>query len=381
MLQYELTDEQKMLRDSMSRIARDKIVPIAEENEERHDFAWKVQEIGREIGIFGIPFPEAYGGSGGGMFAFVIALEEIGKACAISSIIMANQALASMPILVGGSEEQKLKYLPPLCSGEWVGTFSLTEPGAGSDAAAVSTKAVRNGDYYTINGRKCFNSHADVADVLSVFAKTEPGAGVKGISAFVFEAKKTPGFSVPRKENKMGMGGSTTCEVLYEDCKVPKENLLGQENRGFSIAMKTLDATRPAVAAVGLGLAHGALEDAIKYSKERVQFGKPIASFQGIQWMLADMAMKVEAARQIVYKAAALCDQGSPKAGLFGAMAKCIATDNAMSVSTDAVQIFGGYGYMKDYPVERRMRQAKKLQIVEGTNQIQRVVISGQILS
>ncbi len=380
MTQYHLTEEQQMLRDSVSRIAREKLANIAEENDEKSDVPWKAIEICRENQLFGLPFPEIYGGAGGGIFGLVIALEQLARVCAVTSLAVATQALAAMPILIAGNEEQKKKYLPKLSSAEWIGAFSMTEPGAGSDAGALSTRAVLDGDDYIINGRKCFNTHADVADILTVLAKTASNAGVKGISAFIFASKNARGFSTPRKEKKMGFNGSTTCEVLYEDCKVPKSNLLGEENKGFSIAMRTLDKTRPAVAAVGLGLSQGALEDAIRYSKERVQFGKPISSFQGIQWMLADMAMKVEAARQVTYKAAALADQDSPEAGLLGAMAKCIATDCGMSVSADAVQIFGGYGYMKDYPVERRMRQAKLLQIVEGTNQIQRVVISGHIL-
>ena len=295
-------------------------------------------------------------------------------------MVALNHELAATPILIAGTEEQKKKYISRVASGETYMAFALTEPDAGSDVAGMKTKAVDMGDYYLVNGAKRYISFAADSDVITLFAKTDTSKGLKGISAFIVE-KNWPGITVGRHEDKMGFRSLQASEVYFDDVKIPKENLLGKEGSGFKTAMLTFDATRPLVASVGIGLAQGALDDAIEYAKVRVQFGKPISENQGLQWMMADMAMKIEAARQLVYKAACLVDQDDVSAPKFSAMCKCFATDVAMSVATDAVQICGGSGYMKEYPFEQRMRDAKLLQIVEGTNQIQRIVISSYLLA
>lgn len=377
--QYRFSEEQEMLRKTVERLAKEKIAPRAAEIDARGEFPQDIFELLRQNEIIGIPYPTEYGGFNGGTLTFAMVTEELAKVCGSSSMIPLTQDLGAMPIVIGGTHEQKKKYLSPIARGEYHGAFALTETNAGSDVAAMQTKAVREGDSYLVNGRKCFISYSNIADVISLFAKTDPNAGTKGISAFILETK-TPGFSIGKVEDKMGFKGVPNCEVILENVRIPKSNLLGKEGEGFKIAMTTLDRTRPLVGAVGVGLAQGALDYAIRYAKERVQFGRPIATFQGLQFMMADMAMQIEAARQLVYKASAMIDEGSSEIAVIGAMAKCFATDVCMKVTVDAVQILGGYGYMKDYPTERMMRDAKMLQIVEGTNQIQRVVIASRIL-
>ncbi|MBW2617828.1 MAG: acyl-CoA dehydrogenase family protein, partial [Deltaproteobacteria bacterium] len=343
-------------------------------------------ELLKEAGLFGADFPEAYGGSEMGMVALTLAIEEIAKVCASTAIILLDQELGAMPIFLAGSDEQKARWLPQLASGESLVSFALTEPGAGSDVSNLRTQAVRQGDEYVINGRKVFISHGDVAAYCCVACVTDPEAPPQKGQAIIVVEQGTPGFSVGKKENKLGIRASTTCELIFEDCRAPAQNLLGAEGDGFAILMKTLDFTRVPVAIQAVGIAQGALEYAVEYAKERIQFGKPIFEMQGLSWMLADMAAKTEAARQLTYKAAAVY-QDLPKdlsrvpkeAVRLSAMAKLIAAETAMEVTTNAVQVLGGYGYVKDYPVERMMRDAKITQIYEGTSQIQKIIIASTL--
>lgn len=385
---YDLTEEQRMFRDTIRRMAQEKIAPRAAEVDRTDQFPWDILNLFRENNLMGLAFPEEYGGSGADLMTICLAAEEIGRVSLAIAMIIGQQELAALPILLGGTEEQKKKYVPQLASGEQMAAFALTEPGAGSDNASMTTKAILDGDHYVINGTKCFITNGDNAHVVTLFAKTDLSAkGVSGISAFIVE-KGTPGFSVGKLEDKMGTRGVAAAELIFEDCKVPKENLLGgKEGLGFYVAMMTLDCTRPMVGAFAVGLAQGALDHAIKYAKERVQFGKPIAKFQGIQWKLADMAIEIEAARQLVYHAACIVDRDRKDTAKFGkemtvlgAAAKCFASDIAMRVVIDAAQVFGGYGYMKDYPMERFIRDARLMQVVEGTNEIQRIVIASRLL-
>ena len=372
---FELTEEQQMIRDTVRRIADNEVARRAAEIDAKGEFPWDIKELFQEYGLFGIDIPEEYGGTGIDHLALCLAEEEIARQCTSSSLILQVQALAASVIVIGGGDEQKKQYLPPLASGEKLGAFCLTEPGAGSDASAMSTRARRVGDKYVLNGLKHFISNGGVADTYCVFAMTDPEKGVRGISAFVVE-KTFPGFKVGKTEEKMGIRGSPTTEILFEDCEVPAENLLGNEGDGFRIAMKCLDKSRPVIAAQAVGIAQGALDYATKYAKERVQFGKPIAALQGIQFMLAEMTTLVEAARSLTYRAAALVDKGTAEVPLMSAACKLFASDVAMKVTVDAVQIAGGFGYTKDLPLERYMRDAKITQIYEGTNQIQKVVIA-----
>jgi alkylation response protein AidB-like acyl-CoA dehydrogenase len=331
------------------------------------------------MGLLGLSVPETYGGFSQGHIYVCLAVEEIAKACVTSSLIVQVQSLGWHPILIGGSEKQKTKYGPSVASGKALTAFGLTEAGAGSDAAAMKTKAIKAGNKYIINGSKCFISNGPIADVVSLFAMTDSGKGVKGISAFVVE-KNFPGFSVAKWESKMGIKGSPTGEIVFEEMEVPAENLIGEEGQGFTYAMKTLDTSRPVIAAQAVGLAQGALEAATRYAKERIQFGRPIANFQGISWMLADMAAQIEAARAVTYMAADLVDLEDPRKTYLSACCKLMASDVAVRVTTDALQIAAGYGYMTEYPFERMMRDAKVTQIYEGTNQIMKLVISREIL-
>lgn len=331
------------------------------------------------MGLLGLAVPEEYGGNKQGHLYTCLAVEEIAVACVSSSLIVQGQALGWEPILIGGTEEQKKKYGPIVASGEKIISFGLTEPGAGSDSGAMATRAVKKGDRYVINGTKCFITNGPVANLITIFAMTDASKGVKGISAFVVPTE-TPGFSVAKWEKKMGIKGSPTGELVFEDVEVPAENLVGEEGKGFVYAMKTLDTSRPVIGAQACGLARGALEQAIKYAKERVQFGRPIGSFQGIGWMLADMAAEIDAARSLVYQAARLVDEDSPNKSYLSACSKLVASDVAMRVTTNALQIAGGYGYMREYPFERMMRDAKITQIYEGTNQIMKLVISRELL-
>ena len=383
-MSYELNDEQRMLRDMVRRLAQDKIAPGAAERDESAEFPWDVVELFRENGLYGCDFKERYGGSAMGLLAFCLAVEEVAKVCASSAVVLLCHELGCMPILLAASEEQKEAWLPGLASGQHTAAFGLTEPGAGSDVGSLTTRAVKKGDKYILNGRKQFISHADVSQYVCMACRTDPDVPAQkgGLSIIVVE-KGAPGFAIGKHEDKMGIRASSTCEVLLEDCEVPAANLLGKEGDGFAILMKTLDFTRPCVAAQALGIAQGALDFAAAYAKERQQFNKPLISFQGLAWMLADMDTKTEAARQLVYKTASVFEKVpkdlsrvSTEAIRLSAMAKLFASETAMSVATDAVQILGGYGYTKDYPVERMMRDAKITQIYEGTSQVQKIVIA-----
>jgi alkylation response protein AidB-like acyl-CoA dehydrogenase len=383
---YELTEEQVMLKDTISRLAKEQLAPGAEERDIKGEFAWDAADILRENGLFGADFPEKYGGSEMGLLSLCLIVEETAKVCASTSVILMVHELGTMPIFLAGNDEQKEKYLPKLATGENLIAFGLTEPNAGSDVSGLRTKAVKDGNDYVLNGTKMFISHADVADVICIAARTDTTVpGHKGTGIFIVE-KGTPGLGIGKHENKLGIRGSSTVEIILEDVKVPGENMLGAEGQGFAIIMKTLDLTRIPVAAQGVGIAQGALDYAVSYTKERSQFGKPIFSFQGLQWMMVDMATQVEAARLLTYKAASMFEKipknldRLPKDMIrASAMAKLYAADTAMKVTTDAVQLLGGYGYVKEYPVERMMRDAKITQIYEGTSQIQKVVIAGTL--
>lgn len=385
-MQYDLTEEQLMLKETVARIAREQVAPGAEMRDEEARFPWDMVEVLKENALFGADFPEAYGGSEMGLLALCLMIEELAKVCASTAVILLVHELGTMPIFLAGSQAQKEKYLPRLAAGEALVAFGLTEPNAGSDVSGLRTRAVRDGDTYLINGSKIFISHADVAELICVAARTDTSVpGHKGTGMFVVE-KGTPGLSIGKREKKLGLRASSTVEVVLEDVRVPAANLLGDERSGFHILMKTLDITRIPVAAQAVGIAQGALDYAVNYTKERQQFGKPLFSFQGLQWMMADMATRVEAARQLTYKAAALfekvpknLDRVSKEMIRHSAMAKMFAADTAMQVTTDAVQLLGGYGYVKEYPVERMMRDAKITQIYEGTSQIQKIVISSTL--
>jgi alkylation response protein AidB-like acyl-CoA dehydrogenase len=374
-MNYFLTEEQKMIKDLAAQVAKEKIAPIAAEFDESGEFPWEVVKTLAKADLYRVFIPTEYEGLGGGIMEMALVVEELSKACGGIALCYAASGLGTIPIILFGTEEQKKKYLPRLAAGEILGAFALTEANAGSDAAGVKTKAIADGDNYIMNGTKQWISNGGEAFIYTVIALTDPTRGVRGSSAILVE-KDTPGFTFGKKENKMGIRGSTTRELIFQDCKVPKANLLGKEGMGFLVAMKTLDQSRPGVAAQALGIAQGALDKAVEYSRERVQFGKPISSFQGMQFMLADMATQVEAARALTYYAARTIDSGEKDVAKIASMAKVFASDTAMRVTTDAVQVFGGYGYMKEYPVEKMMRDAKITQIYEGTNQIQREVIA-----
>ena len=381
MPQDPLTPEQREIRDLVRDLARERIAPRAAEIDKSAEFPWDVVELFRENDIFGILFDEEYGGIGASALMALVAIEEVSKVCATSGLIIAVQELGSLGLKLAGNDEQKQRYLPRLASGEWLAAYALTEPGSGSDSAAMRTTARRDGDDYVLDGGKRFITNAGVADLYTVFAKTDADAGHSGTSAFVVEAD-SPGFEVGRIEPKMGIKGSTTGEIFFNDCRVPAANLLGEEGDGFRIAMRILDRSRPGIGAQGLGLAQGATDYALEYAKSRETMGKPIGEHQLIAGMLADMETRCEAARGLLYKCGQLIDEGAEGAELtkISAMAKLYCSDVAMDVTTDAVQILGGYGYIQEYPVERMMRDAKITQIYEGTNQIQRLVIAREML-
>jgi alkylation response protein AidB-like acyl-CoA dehydrogenase len=376
-----LTEEQREIRELVRTIARERIAPRAAEIDKSGEFPWDVVEVFRQNDLFGIMFDEAYGGIGSSSLLTFVTIEELSKVCATSGLIIAVQELGSLGIKLAGTEEQKQRFLPRLASGEWLAAYALTEPGSGSDSAAMRTNARREGDEYVLSGGKRFITSAGVASVYVVFAKTEPEVGHGGISAFVVEAD-SPGFEVGRIEPKMGIKGSTTGEVFFNDCRIPAANLLGAEGEGFKLAMRILDRSRPGIGAQGLGLAQGATDYAVDYAKSRETMGKPIGEHQLIAGMLADMETKCEAARGLLYKVGRLIDDGEdgPELTKLSAMAKLYCTDVAMEVTTDAVQVLGGYGYIQEYPVERMMRDAKITQIYEGTNQIHRLVIAREML-
>jgi alkylation response protein AidB-like acyl-CoA dehydrogenase len=376
-----LSDEQREVRELVRTIARDRVAPRAAEIDKSGEFPWDIVEVFRENDLFGVLFDEAYGGIGESSLLAFVTIEELSKVCATSGVIVAVQELGSLGIKLAGTEEQKQRYLPRLASGEWLAAYALTEPESGSDSAAMRTTARREGDEYVLNGGKRFITNAGVASVYVVFAKSDPQAGHGGISAFIVEAD-APGFEVGRIEPKMGIKGSTTGELFFNDCRIPAANLLGSEGEGFKLAMRILDRSRPGIGAQGLGLAQGATDYAVDYAKSRETMGKPIGQHQLIAGMLADMETKCEAARGLLYKVGRMIDEGDtgPELTKLSAMAKLYCTDVAMEVTTDAVQVLGGYGYISEYPVERMMRDAKITQIYEGTNQIQRLVIAREML-
>lgn len=378
-MDYLLTDEQKMVRELSRKIAEEKIKPVAAKYDQSEEYPWDMIKVIADAGLFGLFIPQEYGGLGTNVLNLCIATEELSRACGGIAVCYAASALGTFPILLFGNEEQKKKYLPDLASGKKIAAFGITEPEAGSDASATKTAAKKEGDYYILNGLKHFITNGGDAQIYVIIAMTDKSRGARGASAFIVE-KDTPGFAFGKKEEKLGIRASSTRELIFTDCKIPKENLLSKEGMGFIVTMKTFDMSRPGVAAQALGIAQGALDVAVKYAKERQQFGKSISTFQGIQWMLADMATQVEAARALVYACAREIDAGAKDVGKDSAMAKLYASDAAMRVTTDAVQVLGGYGYMRDYPVEKFMRDAKITQIYEGTNQIQRNIIALQLI-
>ncbi|MFK2825641.1 acyl-CoA dehydrogenase [Bacillus sp. B190/17] len=377
-MNFQLTEEHEMIRKMVRDFAKNEVEPTAAERDEEERFDMEIFRKMAELGLTGIPWPEEYGGIGSDYLAYCIAVEELSRVCASTGVTLsAHTSLAGWPVYKFGTEEQKQKYLTPMAQGEKIGAYGLTEPGSGSDAGGMRTTARLEGDEYILNGSKIFITNGGIADIYIVFALTDPSAKQRGTTAFIIE-KDVPGFSVGKKEKKLGIRSSPTTEIIFEDCRVPKENVLGSEGEGFKIAMMTLDGGRNGIAAQAVGIAQGALDASIAYAKERKQFGKPIAVNQGISFKLADMATAIEASRLLTYQAAWLESNNLPY-GKESAMSKLMAGDTAMKVTTEAVQIFGGYGYTKDYPVERYMRDAKITQIYEGTQEIQRLVISRMI--
>jgi len=374
-----LTDVQREIRDLIRTLTRERIAPRAAEIDESAEFPWDLVELFREQELFGLSFDERYGGSGAGSLMLLVAVEEVSRACATTGLVLAVQELGSLALRLAGSEEQKERYLPGLGRGEWLAAYALTEAGSGSDSAAMRTEARHEGDEYLLNGSKRFITNAGVAGLYTVFAKTDPDGGHAGISCFVVEAD-APGFEVGRIEPKMGIKGSTTGELFFNDCRVPAANLVGEEGDGFKIAMRILDRSRPGIAAQALGIAQGATDYALEYAKSRETMGEPIAEHQLVAAKLADMETRCEAGRGLLYKAGLMMDEDAPGLTKLSAMAKLFCSDTAMDVTTEAVQILGGYGYIKEYPVERMMRDAKITQIYEGTNEIQRLVIAREMV-
>lgn len=376
---FKLSEEQEMIRKTVRDFAESEVAPKAAEMDEKEDYDWSLWEQMADMGLTGIPFSEEYGGAGMDNLSYAIAVEELARVCGSTSVLIsAHTSLCAWPIYHFGTEEQKKKYLTPLAEGKTVGAMGLTEPSAGSDAGALKLTAKLDGDDYVLNGTKIFITNAGRADTYVIIASTDRTKGYKGTAAFIVE-KDTPGFTFGKKEHKMGIRASYTYELVFENCRVPKENMLGQDGMGFKIVMATLDGGRIGIAAQALGLAQGAFDQALEYSKQREQFGKPISANQGIQWMLADMATRIEAARLLIYQSAYLKDNGLPY-GKQSAMAKLYASETAMWVTTKAVQIHGGYGYSREYPVERMMRDAKITEIYEGTSEVQRIVIAASLL-
>jgi butyryl-CoA dehydrogenase len=375
-LDYFLTPEQKMIRDLARKVAEEKMLPIRAELDEKEEFPWEIIKVSADAGLMGVSMPEEYEGFGGGILEYCLVAEELSRVCLGIATSVVASGLGAMPILLFGNPEQKKKYLPDIAKGKKLGAFGLTEADAGSDAGALRTTATRKGEGYVLNGTKQWITNGGEAEIYSIIAMTDRSKGPRGASALIVE-KGTPGFTFGKKEKKMGIRASATRELVFQDCFVPQQNLIGKEGMGFIVTMRTFDRTRPGVGAQGVGLAQGALDEAVRYAREREQFEKKIISFQAVQHMLADMATLVEAARALVYSVARYIDQSeNPKEiSKVSGMAKVFASDVAMKVTTDAVQVFGGYGYMRDYPVEKMMRDAKILQIYEGTNQIQRNVI------
>ncbi len=378
-MNYFLNEDQLEIKELARKVAEEKMLPLREKYDEEGTFPWDIVKIMAQTDLFAVLIPEEYDGISGKVTDLAIVMEELCKVDAGMALAYGATGLGLYPILISGNEEQKQKYLSQIAAGEKLAAFALTEANAGSDAGAIETTATKDGDYYILNGTKQWITNGGEADIYTVFAMTNKSKGARGASCFIVE-KGTPGFSFGKKENKMGIRSSVTRELIFENCRIPKENLLAREGMGFSIAMKTFDKSRPMIGAQAIGIAQGAYEIAAKYSKERYQFGKPISAFQAVQFMLADMATQIEAARSLVYNTARMIDAGAKKYSKESAMCKVFASDTAMKVTTDAVQILGGYGYMKEYPVEKMMRDAKITQIYEGTNQIQRTIIASNLL-
>ncbi|OGS11283.1 MAG: acyl-CoA dehydrogenase [Elusimicrobia bacterium RIFOXYA12_FULL_57_11] len=378
-MDYLITEQQTMIRDLARKIADEKIKPVAAHYDETEEFAWPIMKILADSDLFGVYIPEKYGGLGGGILDMCLVTEELSRACGGIALGYAGTGLGTLPILLHGSEEQKQKYLPDIAKGKRLAAFCLTEAEAGSDAGSIKTTARKEGDKYILNGTKQWITNAGEAEIYTVVAITDKAKGIRGASAFIVE-KGTPGMEFGKKEKKMGIRASATREVIFNNCEIPAANLISKEGMGFIVALKTLDTSRPGVAAQAVGIAQGALDCALEYSRTRVQFGQPISSFQAIQHMLADMGTQLEAARALTYATARMSDSGAKAMSKDSAMAKLFASDMAMKVTTDAVQILAGYGYMRDYPVEKYMRDAKITQIYEGTNQIQRNVIAANMI-
>lgn len=377
-MDYFLTEEQKMVQELAGQIAREKIRPVRAQLDETEEFPWEIMKILAQADLFGLYIPEEYGGMGGGILENCLAVEKLGEACIGIATTFAASGLGAYPILLHGSDDLKNNYLPQIASGKKLAAFGLTEPGAGSDVSGIQTTAVRDGDHYILNGSKQWITNGGEAEIYSVLAITDRSKGARGGSFFVLE-KGDPGFSFGKKEKKLGIRASATRELIFQDCRIPKERLIGREGMGFIIAMKTFDKSRPGIGALGVGLAQGALDIAVEYARKRVQFGKPIISFQAVQHKLAEMAIKTEASRALIYSIARYMDTEPNDSSKYAAMGKVFAADVAMEVATNAVQVLGGYGYMQDYPVEKMMRDAKILQIYEGTNEIQRNIIGQEL--
>ncbi len=377
-MDFSLSKTEELFLQMIREFAEKEVKPLAAEVDEEERFPLETVKKMAKIGLMGIPIPKEYGGAGGSNLMYGMAVEELSRVCGTTGVILsAHTSLCCAPILENGTEEQKQKYLPKLASGEWLGAFGLTEPNAGTDAAGQQTTAVLDGDEWVLNGSKIFITNGSYADVFIIVAMTDKSLGTKGISAFIVE-KTTPGFSIGKKEKKMGIRGSATTELIFEDCRIPKENLLGTLGKGFGIAMKTLDGGRIGIAAQALGIAQGAMDETVKYTKERKQFGRSISQFQNTQFQMADLETKVQAARLLVRSAHYKKDHGIPYSA-DAAMAKLFCAETAMEVTTKAVQFHGGYGYTREYPVERMMRDAKITEIYEGTSEVQRMVISGKL--
>lgn len=377
-MDYFLSEEQQMIVDIAKQLTDERIIPARAELDEKHEFPRKILEEMAGADLFGVPIPEEYGGFGGGCFDIVLALEQLGRGCIGVGTAFAASSLGIYPLLFSGSEEQKKKYLPQVATGEKFSAFGLTEANAGSDASGINTTAVLDGDEWVLNGTKQWITNGGEAQIYTIVAITDRSKGARGASMFVVE-EGDPGFSCGPKEMKMGIRASSTTELIFKDCRIPKDRLIGRQGTGFITVMKTLDASRPGIAALGVGLGQAALDEAARYAKQRVQFDKPIIAFQAVQHMLADMAINVEASRALTYGAAKHIDTHPKNVSKVSSMSKVFATDMAMKVTTDAVQVMGGYGYMCEYPVEKMMRDAKILQIYEGTNQIQRNVIGQEL--
>ena len=377
-MNFDLTKTEALFLQMIREFSDKEVAPLAAEIDEQERFPLETVDKMKSIGLFGIPIPVQYGGAGGTNLMYTMAVEELSRNCATTGVMLsAHTSLCVAPIYEHGTEEQKMKYLPKLCSGEWLGAFGLTEPNAGTDASAQQTTAVLDGEEWVLNGKKIFITNAGYAHVYIIFAMTDKSLGTKGISAFIVE-KGTPGFSFGKKEKKLGIRGSATCELIFENCRIPKSNLLGKLGGGFGVAMKTLDGGRIGIAAQALGIAQGAMDETVKYTKERKQFGKSISAFQNTQFQMADLETKVQAARLLVRSAAFKKDAKVPYSA-DAAMAKLFAAETAMEVTTKAVQFHGGYGYTREYPVERMMRDAKITEIYEGTSEVQRMVIAGKL--